>query len=386
MIKIGKTYVRHADDQIRLCADVSVNERCTTLWFGVEPKYESGLSVNCSDPFVMLLLPMAMRRCFPIQCASPMSERLHYQLTNQLIPVLAAAGPRYHQISIQAPLTTQKILSLHAVGTGFSGGVDSLYSVMRHTDKSLYPLTHLAVFNSGVFEGELFREQFRRCCLQAAAFAQEQGLQTVFVDSNMSTALPERFLDVYSFRNLACALALQGLFSVYLLSSGIEFAGFSLDLFDSASYDLLTVSCASTESLNIYLSGGETTRVGKIKALSQWPPSYRWLHPCPSGRPGDVNCGHCKKCIRTMTALYALGCLERYEHVFNIDDYYRHLDQNIGFVLANRGISWFDETIALMDEHGIVISPAAHIYEQQFLRAIRNLKQSQKEKTDADTI
>ena len=147
-------------------------------------------------------------------CETPMSQRLHYQLTNYLIPSLCAAGELYRPVSIRAPLTAERVPNRGAVGTGFSGGVDSLYSVMTHGPDCDYPLTHLALFNVGVFEGPGFREGFRRSCGNAREFANKLGLELVCLDSNISQVLPERFLDVYSFRNLAGAMALQGLFSV----------------------------------------------------------------------------------------------------------------------------------------------------------------------------
>ncbi len=377
MLQIGKIYIQHTDGQARLCADIRLNGRGTTLWFGVEEGQAEYLCALRSDAFVMALLPTAMRGGHAIVCETPMSERLHYQLENYLIPSLCAAGELYQPVSIEAPLTSERLENRKGVGTGFSGGVDSLYSILTHGKNSDYPLTHLALFNVGVFEGPAFRESFRKSCRNAHGFAEKMGLELVCVDSNLPQVLPERFLDVYSFRNLAAAMALQSLFSVYLLSSGHDIANFSFDLHNSATYDLLTVHCAQTESLSVYLSGGQTRRSEKLKALSDWEPAYEWLHPCVYGHVSGKNCGHCKKCARDMTTLYALGKLERFEAVFDIPAYKKALPQRIGFVLANRGNHLYDETLKLLKENGIAIPAAAYACEAQFRKALQTLKETQ---------
>lgn len=254
MLQIGKIYLEYREEQTRLCADISMNGRGTTLWFGVNPEQGAYLCAERSDAFVMALLPTAMREGKDLCCETPLSERLHYQLEHYLIPTLASAGDLYHHISIEAPLTNRRLHRSGAVGTGFSGGVDRLYSIITPGTDSAYPLTHLAVFHTGVFEGANLREDFHNSCADARNFADEMGLEPVELDSNLSDTLQERFWDVCSFRNLAGALALQNLFSVYFHHSAQDPAQFSLDLHKCDSYDLLSVHCAQTETLTVYLS------------------------------------------------------------------------------------------------------------------------------------
>lgn len=383
MLRIGKTYIVRADGTSRLCADLTIGNRQTTLWFGVESGQEEWLAPGRSDAFVVALLPSAMRGGHEIVCEAPMSERLHYQLTNDLIPALAFAGELYHIIKISAPLTAEKLPNQGAVGTGFTGGVDSLYTIMRHGEDCEYPLTHLAVFNPGYMES---KETFWRLFHRAEAFGAEQGLQALFVDTNFGDILPEIYSDVCTFRNLACALALGRLFSIYLLSSGPDGSKLDLDLSTRrcSRYDLLAAACISTKNMPFYLSGAETTRVGKLAALTRWEPSRRWLNPCTGNIGQTMNCGHCRKCIQDMTILYGLGELENYGAVYDTVDFLRNLPKRIGFVLAKqmRGSNSGDQTLQLLEERQVPIPPAAYIYEKQFRLAMRNLKTSQKgEKT-----
>lgn len=383
MLKIGKTYLQRVGDQTRLCADISLNGRGTTLWFGVETEHEEYLCLERSDAFVVTMLFSAMRGGHTICCETPMSERLHYQLENYLVPSICAADEHYHPIKITAPLTDTRVPNKGGVGTGFSGGVDSLYTVMTHSRNSQYPLTHLAVFNVGTFDGPEYQKNYRVACTDAAVVAEELGLGLVCLDSNAVEVLPEDFLTVYSFRLLAGALALQGLFSVYLLSSGHAFGDFCIDLSNASTYDLLTVHCIQTESLATYSSGGEVSRHQKLAALAEWEPAHRWLHPCFRRRLSRGNCGECKKCIHTMTVLYAQGTLERFASVFDVEAYKKALPQHIGYLLTMQDKSFYAEALQCLQENNIPIPPEAYEEAELLRKRGTNVESTKIEQRDA---
>lgn len=373
MLNIGKSYIEKKDGNSRLCADLTIGNRRTTMWFGIESEHEDWLSLGRADPFVMAMLPAAMREGYEIVCEDPMSERLHYQFTNELIPTLAFSGELYHKIKISSPFTSKRVNNQGAVGTGFSGGVDSLYTIMRHGRESALPLTHIAVINR---EARLWDNQtFQKLCRRAALFGKEQGLVPVFIDTNYRKIVPSKIDNLPTYRYLAAVYAMAGLFKTYLVSSGPNASKFNLDLQLCDRYDLLTVNCASTESLTLYLSGVETTRRGKLEALSEWEPSRRWINPCLFKEGEYQNCGHCKKCIHDMTMLYAMGKLDRYNTVFDTDDYYKFLPARIGYVMAGREESEsFALAYRLLKENQAYIPPASYIFEKQFRRAKQNHK------------
>ena len=257
MLSIGQVYLQNYENQTRMCADICLNGHGITLWFGVDSKQQHYLCSARSDAFVMALLPTAMREGHDIVCETPVSSRLKYQLEYYLIPALTSVGDWYRPISIRAPIEEQKVQNSGGIGLGFCGGVDCSYSLTKHSADSAYPVTHLTVFNLGMFEGEAFRTSFLKACENSGVFAEKNNLELVALDSNITEVLPERYPDVCSFRNLSGALALQGLLSVYLLPLAHDYAEFSLDVHNSPKYDLLTVHCAQTESLTVYLSGSQ---------------------------------------------------------------------------------------------------------------------------------
>ena len=385
MLHIGKGYLVRADRMTRLCADITIDRHRTTIWFAVDPSQEDYLSIGRADPFVMALLPAAMRGRHEIVCEDSMSERLHYQLCWHVIPALAFAGELYHVTSITAPLSAVAYHNQGAVGTGFSGGVDCLYTVMCHGQDSEYPLTHIAMFDIGGLLPEHGQEKHAKFYRQAKRFAEEQGLKTISVRTNLEETLSnaETRAEVSSFRNLARALSVQGLFSIYLLSSGPNVSEFGFNFQDPAYYEPLLVPCASTENLTFYSSGTVLERYDKLKYLTEWETSLRWLHSCQQGAPGEVNCGRCRKCIRDMVALYAMDKLECYEAVYDIEDFRKNLSTRLGSALAKSkksNMSDFEKSAELLKESGKPIPPAAWVYAKQFERAMENLWAQEAEK------
>ncbi len=391
MIHIGKSYIQRVDSTSRLCADITIGDRRNTLWFSVDRSQESYLCVGRADAFVMAFLAAAMRGNHTMVCDDPMSERLHYQLSQYLIPTLAFAGKYYHRFHISAPLTSKPYPNKDAVGTAYSSGVDSLYTIMRHGRDYEYPISHLVVYNSSHYDqfGKKRQEMFLANCRQAVLFAQTYGLQTVIVDTNFFEVLGgESRMTVFSFRNVACTLALQGLLSHYLVSSAGSENLFTLDCIKEADhsanyrFDRLTLANCHTESLTLFFSGTEVERWQKLQALTTWKPSMQWLHPCFFAPADKMNCGHCTKCICDMVTLYAFGMdvLNRYSTVYDIPDFLRQLPQRIAYVLVNADsdrVSFGQAyrakgALQALRENKAYIPPAAYVYEKLFRRTMNH--------------
>ena len=54
----------------------------------------------------------------------------------------------------------------------------------------------------------------------------------------------------------------------------------------------------------------------KLKIVADYAPSYKYLNVCL--KDGN-NCGRFEKCVRTMTGLDALGKLDYYREVFDVE-------------------------------------------------------------------
>jgi hypothetical protein len=60
------------------------------------------------------------------------------------------------------------------------------------------------------------------------------------------------------------------------------------------------------------------SRFDKTKFLSNSPEAKKYLNVCNASW---ANCGKCNKCVRTLLTLDALGCLDDFQVVFDLDEY-----------------------------------------------------------------
>jgi hypothetical protein len=70
----------------------------------------------------------------------------------------------------------------------------------------------------------------------------------------------------------------------------------------------------SSGALRVVPAQAYRTRHEKVGLLADWPEALDVLHPClavAEPAPGEVNCGTCEKCLRTMLSLEAWGALGR---------------------------------------------------------------------------
>lgn len=360
-IRIGEPYLEQFSDSVRLCAPVLLHGREETMWFSVAPEYGEYLTDDRADAFVAGIFTTAMREGADIVCEAPVTRRLRYQLGHYLIPMMAAnMADTFHPIKIHAAPADVKLPCAGAVGTGWTGGVDSMFTLMQslHAEEPSRRLTHLLITSNGALEAEdntaLLRELVQKA---RAGIAAETGLKVIGVDTNLQELQSERFLSVAAFRHSAVTLALQKLFGAFLWSSAYEFARFSFDPENAFYYELVIYSSFETDTTVLYSAGGAYSRVQKLRALSEYPLAYKYLHPCI--HVAGKNCGRCGKCVRTEAALYGLGTLERFSAVFDVDAFERDKDWYFAQVLANPRSQHYGEALVLLRQRGIEPSPKA---------------------------
>ena len=357
-LRIGNPYLRQEAGQVYLCAQVIIQGNTEEAWFSVEPEYARYLTDDRADAFVVGFLTTAMRLGEDIVCKAPITRRLYYQITTYLIPSMAANMEIYHPISIHAPLTDVPLPCEGAVGTGWTGGVDSMYTLMTHLhpEEPGMKLTHLLVANVGTLESDHNTDLLHYMAQKARnGIARDLELSVVAVDSNIQLLQKENYLSVAAFRLPAAVLALQKLFGVFLHSGAYEFSRFAFVKENSAYYELLPLSCFETDCTVFYSTGSHVSRIQKLRELSSFPPAQNYLHPCIYVKRD--NCGKCGKCVRTMGALYALGTLDDFGQVFDMKDFYQHKDDHLAGILAKKESQHYGEVLAVMKQRGMELSP-----------------------------
>lgn len=327
--------------KIIVSTDYIFHSKKETLWFKIDKKYQEYLLLERADAFLVGLLLYAMANGEDIHLDCPVSEKLYYNLVNYLIPALILTNPKLRPIKIiPSKLENTSVNIGKAVGTGFSGGVDSFCTIYDHLINPACPehyrLTHLAFFNvgsHGELGGESARNLFHKRLGILNMFPSECGLEYIVIDSNISEILQMSFITTAAIRSMAPVLLLQKLFRVYYFSSAYRMDDFQMLDDNDGRYGILTLALLSTESLDLYSSGCQYTRVEKTAMISNYEPSWRYLNVCVCD---GGNCSVCFKCMRTLLTFDVLGTIERYSNIFDLEKYKAHKASYISHILANK--------------------------------------------------
>lgn len=322
--------------------ELSMGEKSETLWYRVSPEYGEFLCDDRADSFVVTFFTFAMERNTALRSAYPVSEKLWYQLTTQVIPQLVVtSGGLGHEINIFADTVSAPYNDVKGVGTGMSCGVDSFATLYEYTelcDISNYKITHLTHFNvgahhgqTGSFDPQLQRDLYLKDVAMVQDFCNQYGYKLIAVDSNLTEVLDSffgyvNFSHTHTYRNVGTVLLLQKLFSKYYYSPAYNLDHFICKLAeDTASYEKYLLPNLSTETISFYNSNKNWNREDKLKQIANFPQSYDWLKVCVKS---DTNCCKCVKCMRTIMGLEAIGKTDLYAKAFDpkmVSDNREHL-------------------------------------------------------------
>lgn len=328
MIKIEKSFIEYDEESVILNTYICIDGKREKLWFKVARKYGQYLCTERGDAYLVAILHYAMTHGHDIELEIPVTEELLYNIDTYLIDALVSYNPTYHHSRIKAEVASGLLPNAGAVGTGISCGVDSLYALARESN-SLFPnhkITHLTFNNVGSHgEGEKACILYNKRLQRSKKFAEEYGYEFVASDSNLMDVIEQSHFYTHTYSSMFPVLCLQKLYSVfYYASGGYRYDEFTLEARKEiccGSYELLSLPVFSSRQLRIYSQGENMTRMQKLEKVVDYAPSYKFLNVCLMD---ENNCGCCEKCVRTMTALDALGKLELYRDIFDVDYYYSH--------------------------------------------------------------
>ena len=357
-LHIGKPRVEKFGDKMRVVASVTheaipgINGTGGDMWFAVSEPHGQYLCYERSDAFVVGMLFYCMRLGLDIECEAPVSEEILFNLRTYFVPSISRNCAEMYACNILAEPAMDPLANAGAVGTGISCGVDSLHALYQQTNSPCKGMnvTHLVLNNAGAYkEGS---SQYSWQLNHGREFAREYGYEFVETDSNYHELFPLNHKWLHwtnTYANAFCALCLQKLWGKFTIASaGDSFAIFTLSKileYDSATYDLLFLNVISTRWMRFYSGGGAETRYYKTLAIAEYEPAKKYLHVCTDD--SGPNCNVCAKCIRTMVTLDAIGKLDEFDKVFDVN-YYR---ANRKFYLKAVYWAYFTQgTGALLDE------------------------------------
>lgn len=330
-----KSIVRVKDGQILIKLDIGdINESITVSYSECLEPYST---IDRIDAVVMGLMFFALRNGYDFKSDIPISAELMYNLDNHFIDALAK-NKGFHRVRIDAPVigTPEKKGSI--VATGLSCGVDSLYTIMKHSNhySENVRLTHATFFDVGS-HNEANDERTRYICEGRRAlcrkFASEYSIPLLEISSDIYKLIDRheplgyQHIEHDTYMMAFLILLFQSGFRTYLCSSSNTYDNFRCiknpkkTYFGCDNYDLLTLTVASVNGLSFISSGGSTLRVEKVRELCDYPPAWKYLNVCINDVQNDSSCG---KCTRTLAAIDAFGSLDRFKDVFDVEYYKRN--------------------------------------------------------------
>ena len=285
------------------------------------------------DSFVLGLLMFAIKNGYDFTSELPITDELKYNLEAHLISPLCNTNQNFHRTCIDAPVISPVKRMAETVATGISCGIDSLYTIQQHTKETLPSsrrINSLAFFNVGssMKGGRILRTPLVEGRLRLARnFAKDYGFGFLFIESNLHLIInkyaPYSHLEYHTYMALFCLNTISPCLKAYYYSSGYPYNKFTMlldekGILDCAHYDLLLMFCASVGEMKLYSTGSDKSRIEKTCALLDYEPAQKYLNVCVNEVKND---GICFKCIRTIMTIDALGGIDKFSKVFNVDAY-----------------------------------------------------------------
>lgn len=294
------------------------------------PETDAGHLSTRSDAAMLALLVPCMQAGENLVVHGPVSPRLLANLNGPVQAMLRRAMPRLKVIRVearqpQAATSTQRGARL----MGFSGGGDSLYTLLRPREPGDPAPTHLVNANVGAHgEGRTADGIFRLRLERLGRAARRLGRPLIALDSNLREFHDREtgFLASVIPRTAAAMLAIQSQADSFEFSNayhhtrqGIEVEG------DISRIEDELLPLLSTESLAMRATGSDCTRIGKMQVVTADPISEDILDVCqePRRSRGQVNCGRCLKCQRALIFLEISGRIGRFGKVFDLRQHRR---------------------------------------------------------------
>ena len=292
------------------------------LWYQLPIKYQDQIPSHCNS-FVLAALFLAMD--YPAELVVHCGVD-RYLLENLIEFQIAwqAWQPRYQliDITVDQEITqkiTQKTPSLEnhpqnylqnqetskPAVMAFSGGVDSCFTLGRHTKfdigrqrQDLQAGVMIHGFDIPLNQPEVFAKALAR----SQIILDSVGVELIPMATNFRE-LNQDWEDVHGAAIVSCLMLLENIYPLGLIASGPSYKSL---VFPQGS-NPLTDRYLSSSSFSVIHDGAGSTRLEKIQAISDWQEVREHLRVCWQGAELDKNCCKCEKCIRSILSFRAVG-------------------------------------------------------------------------------
>jgi hypothetical protein len=290
-------YVDQDQVAASFCLEMESGER-QQLWFRMPIKQRQALITHC-DPFVLAALFRAMRAPADLVVHGGASPSLLRNLEEYQAVWVKWRPKVYSKIEIQADseIEAPKLETTAAV-LGFSGGVDSSFTVYHHLRGNpgrRHQDVQAAVFAHGFDIALSRKESYERAAKKAKAMLDSLGVEMIPMAINLKQ-LGDDWGDSHAAGLAACLMLLGGRFASGLIASSYPYSYLQSGWGSNPVSDWLL----SSDSFTIVHDSAGFTRYEKVCALTEWPEALENLRVCIRGAEREKNCCRCHKCVRVM--------------------------------------------------------------------------------------
>lgn len=245
------------------------------------------------DPFIIAGLVPAMEQgvSLSVEPGIPVSSRLIENL-ERYQEIYTRWYPHLRPVAIEAPRRVVSRARTGNVGCFNSGGVDSLYSALRHRDE----ITHFVLcqgLDISLKEGA----RWDKTVEQVGTVAHELGKRLILLETNAKQLTASRTDNHAAI--LVSTASLLGLDTI-IVPSSLEESELGIAW---GSHPLTDPLLSSDWTAVVYDETEARTR--KLQYIAESKIGLDQLRVC--NRLSDYNCGTCEKCLRTMATMEAIG-------------------------------------------------------------------------------
>lgn len=282
------------------------DEKPFTLWFRT-PVEHADLLCDRAESFVAGVLLLAMMRGANLRIHAPVSPSF-LRNVEEVQAIWSCWHSDFQVISIEADSESESIVQAPDLTISmFSGGVDSCFTVWRHTQnqcgRRALPLqTSIMVHGSEI---DLERpEMFERALQRSKNMLSEVNVNLVPLATNFRYAMPYHYVSRWFGTMLAASLLFfQESHTTGLIPASFSYHGLVLPYASTPLNDPLF----STSRFAIEHDGAIGSRATKMRAILDWPAVLQNLRVCNEAEYSDINCGRCEKCVRNILTLRIVG-------------------------------------------------------------------------------
>ena len=333
-VTVSKPVLKEENGMVVFSADVS-GAVSGTCFFSTELANRDFVDDLTSNCFLIGLLYTAMYAGCDLVLEGDVSEKLLFEVRHYLMPTLIGFfDKQLKPVEIRAgKLLSGVYPEADAVGTGLSGGIDSLHTIrefyLDYDGPAADRVNTLLFFNVGSHGMAHDKEHLtklehkfleRRKVLEK--YSESIHLPLVIVNSNIHAFMQSGHLQTCTLASLSAALFLgRKMRLYYMASTGHTYRGLiypSVKSTSIARIDDYILPHVCTETFSAVSGGSACSRVQKTMAICSDPLVQKYLNVCNDHDTIAKNCSLCYKCKRTLLTLDILGVIDRFSESFDL--------------------------------------------------------------------